>query len=585
MATIPEITDRLEAATEKAENASQIIYDVANGDASTEVPTASGPTPTLKKWFQNLGSSVEPMLAGIPARLDKAILSYETLEKAQTAAATLPDGQKIYSPDTDDRESIFGVESGALVFKDFAPDAIHLQSYVELQAYSGKSLAINISTNGIAGMFFCRGIVPGADTNGGTRFIDAIGRLWERPVSGFFNIEWWGATGNGSTDDTAAIQACFDYVDSVGGTVFIPDGTYRTSASIWANTGTGIYCSPRAVFQRHSSAAKNFTCFELRAAGGTRKKEFSIIDAYGGGIRTRGATNPVFFKTISNCSRGIILRSESGANSLDNVIQGIQIGLCDEAIVFENDGNFAQQGNDVRVNFVNQCKHTVVFDDLGTITAAPKWDRNSVTLNALDPFFIQGATAFLNKSTKIVPGLTYSIEDWFGGFNRGDGTMTVLSGPASDCNFTFNLAVGIDSATLMSASNRLGYDSCSIRIKNRSNLGDGAPSATAVPPGGPETFNGGVSLYRNRMRIAVPVPDLGAGQTISRVIYHALSTTSTGGRFSIKSLEGGAAQRAYAIDVVQAGAENLGMVRIYVTNRSSATVPAQTINVIIDCDG
>jgi hypothetical protein len=93
MATIPEITDRLEAATEKAENASQIMYDVANGDASTEVPTASGPTPTLKKWFQDLGSSVEPMLAGIPARLDRAVLRYITMSSANSAAAELPDGQ------------------------------------------------------------------------------------------------------------------------------------------------------------------------------------------------------------------------------------------------------------------------------------------------------------------------------------------------------------------------------------------------------------------------------------------------------------------------------------------------------------
>lgn len=95
MATIPEITGRLEAATEKAENASQIMYDIANGDASTDVPTASGPTPTLKKWFQDLGSTVDPMLAGIPARLDQAILSYETLDEAQAAAATLPDGQVV----------------------------------------------------------------------------------------------------------------------------------------------------------------------------------------------------------------------------------------------------------------------------------------------------------------------------------------------------------------------------------------------------------------------------------------------------------------------------------------------------------
>lgn len=114
MATIPEITDRLEAATEKAENASQIIYDVANGDASTEVPTASGPTPTLKKWFQDLGSSVEPMLAGIPARLDKAVLQYTTYAEAQDAASSLPNGQSVVAPDSNGQRIGFNVSGGVI---------------------------------------------------------------------------------------------------------------------------------------------------------------------------------------------------------------------------------------------------------------------------------------------------------------------------------------------------------------------------------------------------------------------------------------------------------------------------------------
>lgn len=115
MATIPEITDRLEAATEKAENASQIIYDVANGDATTEVPTASGPTPTLKKWFQDLGSSVEPMLAGIPARLDKAILKYADYAAASSAASSLPDNQAVISPDLSGVLTAWETLSGNLV--------------------------------------------------------------------------------------------------------------------------------------------------------------------------------------------------------------------------------------------------------------------------------------------------------------------------------------------------------------------------------------------------------------------------------------------------------------------------------------
>lgn len=127
MATIPEITDRLESATEKAENASQIIYDVANGDATTEVPTASGPTPTLKKWFQDLGSEVEPMLAGIPARLDKALLVYADRPEANAASISLPDGQLVEitsDSDFNNNNTLNYVLSGSLVFIKYSQEFV-----------------------------------------------------------------------------------------------------------------------------------------------------------------------------------------------------------------------------------------------------------------------------------------------------------------------------------------------------------------------------------------------------------------------------------------------------------------------------
>lgn len=217
MATIPEITDRLEAATEKAENASQIIYDVANGDASTEVPTASGPTPTLKKWFQDLGSTVEPMLAGIPARLDQAILSYETLDEAQAAAATLPDGQIIAS----DGDEVRAIVAGGVLTEE---ESIYRASvYAKVRSYSGRGTRLRVLDSTGAHWWVRRG---SASDNGGTVLKDALDRSWEREFSGSLNALWFGAVGDGIAVDTEPLLRA--RIASIGKELFFPNGTYLT---------------------------------------------------------------------------------------------------------------------------------------------------------------------------------------------------------------------------------------------------------------------------------------------------------------------------------------------------------------------
>lgn len=53
----------------------------------------------------------------------------------------------------------------------------------------------------------------------------------------FFSVKDFGATGNGSTDDTAEIQATIDAVaDAGGGVVYFPAGTYKISTTILVST-------------------------------------------------------------------------------------------------------------------------------------------------------------------------------------------------------------------------------------------------------------------------------------------------------------------------------------------------------------
>lgn len=79
--------------------------------------------------------------------------------------------------------------------------------------------------------------------NTGTILVSESGKRWKRmDYSGRYNIKWFGAKGDGETDDTEAIQAAINaaFRDG-GGTVYFPKGTFIVSPRLdqcillWSN--------------------------------------------------------------------------------------------------------------------------------------------------------------------------------------------------------------------------------------------------------------------------------------------------------------------------------------------------------------
>ena len=70
----------------------------------------------------------------------------------------------------------------------------------------------------------------------GNNFTNGTPNIWAQTdiistnVQSVFNVKSYGATGNGSTDDSAAIQAAINAAAVNGGTVWFPQGTYNSSA-------------------------------------------------------------------------------------------------------------------------------------------------------------------------------------------------------------------------------------------------------------------------------------------------------------------------------------------------------------------
>lgn len=190
--------------------------------------------------------------------------------------------------------------------------------------------------------------------NNGTRYIDNSGNKFERQVndaSTAINVKWFGATGDGSTDDLTALQSVVEYAGVIGGgRIYFPDGDYYLqSNTITSSSQFGLlirYSNITLVFEstnavlvpRHtalvkaitiaadttgnpSSLIENITIIGGRIDGGNNKSGGTTTE-YAHGIDIRHASNILIDSmTIENCrGDGIYIAYGSENIIIDNAI-------------------------------------------------------------------------------------------------------------------------------------------------------------------------------------------------------------------------------------------------------------------------
>lgn len=160
-----------------------------------------------------------------------------------------------------------------------------------------------------------------------------IGR-WFRVYSGPLNARWFGATGNGVTDDTAAIQAAIDTAPAGNGqttvrgsAVFIPAGIYVIT-SLTIKNGSVLFGegTTQTVLRRTDTTGYGILFDSTGLTPGDAIDSVTIRDlslmqvgvaTAGGGIYVNGATSAaqaiVENVRIQDCYRGLLTLNTEGS--------------------------------------------------------------------------------------------------------------------------------------------------------------------------------------------------------------------------------------------------------------------------------
>lgn len=152
----------------------------------------------------------------------------------------------------------------------------------------------------------------------------------------FVSVKRFGAKGDGSADDTAAIQAAINSL-SAGGTVYFPNGTYLVSADLTVPSGITLKGDTASVVERMPNALTTYYIFRVLESSnvhfenlfinGEREKHEGTAGEWGMGIGFEAAENcSVRNCTISDCwGDGIYIGSHGSVGCKNITVDGVKI--------------------------------------------------------------------------------------------------------------------------------------------------------------------------------------------------------------------------------------------------------------------
>lgn len=251
-------------------------------------------------------------------------------------------------------------------------DVIEISNYSALRAVvvsgltTGRQARVSgysSSSDGAGGLFTYDSASAAADDNG-TVLAPAVGSgRWLRNYTGAVNVRWFGAKGDGVTEDTTPITAAI----ATGKPVFFPAGTYLVGSQLTLSTnGQTLFGESANLSRIKASAAiqlfygtglSHVTIRDLALEGG----HTGYLGTALSGVRLDNSHHTrIMNNTISKFEIGVFIRSPAGADSLSPLVQGNVIHDCyARGVSFFGTGNSSDPARGVK-NL--RCVHNYVYN-------------------------------------------------------------------------------------------------------------------------------------------------------------------------------------------------------------------------------
>lgn len=330
--------------------------------------------------------------------------------------------------------------------------------------------------------------------------------------------QWFGATGDGVTDDTAAFRKVFEFACNCRVSVHIPK---PEAAYGYITTGGFVITEPIQVTSDQSGtwrmnlADDTEIGIQLKINGG-QHGTFIFPFLYGNGKGTAiqlesSSVSHVEWHTITNFNVGFHLKSDT-AQCLNNTVVFDFTANVNTGIRVESNNGKTIEGNKFDFNFITECKYgieivrnsgSIVYNEInGNTIHATRTNCVCIYGDGLEAsqINIRGFVGADNGAAVGGPGTQGGKDNFFDGNNN-----------------TFNLYIDHGEVNIKGSQNFVN------NVRSQQNSGttaSGIPLATSA--NSIDTWNGGNPVNTNYTLVEMNLPNGPEGTTVSGYMYHHL---------------------------------------------------------------